>query len=110
MKKKSEQSKKGDIQLVPFPFTDLSSAKLRPCILLGTDGDDITVVFITSKKPKGNHHIEILPSAENGIKVKSYIRYTKIATLDVKMSVGRIGVLETTTRTTLISKIVEFIG
>lgn len=86
--------KKGTIHLIPFPFTDLSQKKIRPCLVLARDRTDSTVVFITSIKPKGSEWIKIIPSKENGIKSISYIRYTKIATLDSALSIGSIGELE----------------
>ena len=85
---------KGEIHLIPFPFTDLSKNKLRPCVVLGADLEDIVVVFMTSAKPKTREYVLVHPSKGNGIKSISYIRYTKIATLDKKLSLGKIGVLE----------------
>lgn len=92
--KKSKIIKQGDIHLIPFPFTDLSNSKLRPCVILGHDREDMVVIFITGVKPKDKFFIKIEPSKTNGVKVTSYIRYTKIATLDVKTSLGEIGSLE----------------
>lgn len=44
---------KGDIVLVPFPFTDLSSTKTRPAVILSTqqfeiDTGSILVAMVTS--------------------------------------------------------------
>jgi mRNA interferase MazF len=41
--------RKGDIVLVPFPFTDLSGSKIRPALVLVGQELDVTVAFITSK-------------------------------------------------------------
>ncbi len=41
---------KGDVIVLPFPFTDLSSAKRRPALILsGITGDDYIMLQITSK-------------------------------------------------------------
>ena len=39
---------RGDIVLVPFPFTDLTSAKVRPAVIVNVVGEDLLVAFISS--------------------------------------------------------------
>jgi mRNA interferase MazF len=45
--------KKWDIILVPFPFTDLSSAKRRPALIVSPDsynvGKDVVITYVTSQ-------------------------------------------------------------
>ena len=85
---------KGDIILIPFPFTDLTGSKLRPAIILIVNDYDLTVSFITTQlKWKDPTDIELVPSNENGIKKTSLIRLSKIATLDRSLAVGKIGAL-----------------
>ena len=102
MKRTKSKISKGEIHLIPFPFTDLGGNKLRPCVVIGCDREDVTVVFVTSIKPKNADYIEVAPTKENRLKAHSYIRYTKIATLDTRMSLGQTGTLETQTYKTLV--------
>ena len=79
-----------DIILIPFPFSDLSGQKIRPAVIIGMDRKDVIVVFITTVKPEGDY-LPILANKENNLKKDSYLRYTKIATLDRSVSLGKIG-------------------
>jgi len=88
----------GTIVLVPFPFTDLSATKVRPALIVSRSdhrGDDVIVCFITSKI--SNEHADqlILESNEHtGLKTRSAIRFDKIATLDKKVILGELGVVD----------------
>jgi mRNA interferase MazF len=87
--------KKGDIILLPFPFTDLSGSKLRPAFVLYETMEDVTVSFITSQiKWKEKSDVTISPSVQNGIKKESLIRVSKIATVDKSLVWGRLGSME----------------
>lgn len=86
---------KGDIILVPFPFTDLSGNKLRPAIVLAQTPMDIIVCFVTSQlqwQEEGD--IILKPTSINGIKRTSLIRVNKITTLEKTLALGKIGSLE----------------
>ncbi|MGH7968337.1 MAG: type II toxin-antitoxin system PemK/MazF family toxin, partial [Limisphaerales bacterium] len=48
--------KRGEVVLVPFPFTNLSSTKQRPALVVSADAfnavrDDVLVAAITSQVP-----------------------------------------------------------
>ena len=87
--------KKGDIVLIPFPFTDLTGNKLRPALVLVHSERDITVYFITTQlKWKETTEIEISPSTTNGIKKDSLIRLSKMATVDKSLAIGKLGDLD----------------
>jgi mRNA interferase MazF len=93
--------KKGDIVLVSFPFTDLSQTKLRPAVVLFVERktEDVTLCFISSQALDTVHSGEFVltPSdpefSETGLKVASKVRVTRIATLERKLIVRRLGKL-----------------
>jgi len=86
---------KGDIILIPFPFTDLTGNKLQPAVILIKTDYDITVSFITTQiKWKETTDVELLPSNSTGIKKHSLIRLSKIATVNKSLVVGKLGELQ----------------
>ena len=94
---------KGDIVLVPFPFTDLSQTKLRPAIVLWADsiGNDVTLCFVSSQGLDTLATGEFLLDAADpeftstGLKISSKVRVTRIVTVERKLIVRRLGKLGT---------------
>jgi len=86
--------KKGSIVLIPFPFTDLQGSKIRPAVVLSKSELDVMICFVTSEfKWKTEYDISVLPSENNGLKVPSLIRTSKIATIDSSLVLGELGEL-----------------
>lgn len=87
--------KKGDIILVPFPFTDLTGNKKRPALVLVNGKVDITLAFISTQTKWGEEtDILLEPSEENGLKKESLIRLSKLATIDKDLAIGKLGEID----------------
>jgi mRNA interferase MazF len=87
---------KRSVILIPFPFTDLKGSKIRPVVVLSSNELDVTICFITSElKWKTEYDIFVIPSPNNGLKVPSLIRISKIATIDSALVLGEMGELST---------------
>ena len=86
---------KGDILLIPFPFTDLKGNKNRPALVLISSELDITLAFISTQLNwKEETDILLKPTKNNGLKKESLLRLSKLATIDKKLALGRIGRME----------------
>ena len=91
--------KKWEIVLVPFPFTDLSSAKRRPALIVSPDnyntGKDIVIAYITSQinlQPRlGDYDLQKWKEA--GLPKPSKVKM-KFATLDKGIIIKKFGKLE----------------
>jgi mRNA interferase MazF len=88
---------KGKIVLVPFPFIDLTAAKLRPALVLYEGDKDIIPAFISSKIPIEPSDIDVLITKNHsgfrtaGFKLDSVIKLDKIAIILKDLIVGEIG-------------------
>jgi len=89
-----ERFVKGDVVVVPFPFSDLSGSKRRPALVL-TDisGDDMIICQITSK-PTNDIFAQPLISEDfvsGSLLVNSYIRPLRVFTVDKHIVFRKIG-------------------
>ena len=76
---------KGDVVIIPFPFTDLTSNKKRPAfVVTDLQGDDIIVCQITSKAKSDTLALPLLEGdfISGNLPVESFIRPNKIFTAD----------------------------
>ena len=93
--------KRGDIVLIRFPFTDLTSSKVRPALVVSSDGfssrtEDAIFIFISSKtdKPQSTdflldqNHSEFI---ETGLAKSSLIKTGKIASLSKSLASRLLG-------------------
>ncbi|MGD9733946.1 MAG: type II toxin-antitoxin system PemK/MazF family toxin [Desulfamplus sp.] len=64
--------KLGDIILIPFPFTDLSSTKVRPALIISKNNQksqNVIVCFITSNQRQTKNDVKIEKTPETGLKI-----------------------------------------
>ena len=103
---------KGDIVVIPFPFSDLSGSKRRPAFVINTlPGNDILLCQITSKSNKDRYSISITSTDfTNGtLPVDSYIRPNKLFTADKSIIIRKAGTLKNYTRKMVIDAVVEIV-
>ncbi|SMO82865.1 type II toxin-antitoxin system PemK/MazF family toxin [Gracilimonas mengyeensis] len=78
-----ERFVKGDVVVVPFPFSDLSSSKRRPALVIQPfDGEDLLLAQITSQSIR-DHYAVLLKEADfldGSLKQPSNIRPNKLFT------------------------------
>ena len=79
---------KGDVVVLPFPFSDLSGSKRRPALVIADfDGDDVILCQITSVA-RNDHYAVPLDTADfdsGTLPVKSLVRPNKIFTADRRL-------------------------
>src|SRR4051812_26307543 len=85
---------RGDLLLVPFPFTDLSAAKRRPVLALTSEDayGDFIALPVTSR-PQTGFGLPLAPAdlVTGSLPVASWIRTNRIVTLNASLMVKTIG-------------------
>ncbi|MFO8020785.1 MAG: type II toxin-antitoxin system PemK/MazF family toxin [Promethearchaeia archaeon] len=105
---------KGDVVVVPFPFSDLSRTnKKRPALVIkDLKGFDLILCQITSKSRSDNYSIPLFQKDfKKGTlnKSKSYIRPNRIFTADVRIIIRSIGRIKKTKMDEVINKLINII-
>jgi mRNA interferase MazF len=85
---------KGDVVVVPFPFSDLTTLKRRPALVIAElEGDDLILCQITSKATKDSYTLLLEDNdfAEVGLHQSSNIRPNRIFTADSHIVIYKVG-------------------
>jgi mRNA interferase MazF len=92
--------KRGDVVLVPFPFTDLTTEKLRPAVIISVDPQriDVIIAFISSvvsprRLSETDYvlHQEDADFVKTGLKKTSTFRMRKLLTIERSRIIRRLG-------------------
>ncbi len=90
--------KRGAIILTPFPFSDLTTTKRRPAVVVSSaDENEVIVAFITSQVRKATHPADLIIEtshpdfAATGLKKDSAIRLRKLCTIEKSIIYGEVG-------------------
>ena len=84
------------VVLLPFPFFDLSTAKLRPALVLVDAGRDDWVMCQVTSQPFADANAVILRDADfdsGGLRLTSYARPAKLFTANASLVRSVAGVL-----------------
>ena len=112
---------RGEIVLVPFPFTDLSRQKARPAVVLSPKSfnersPDVILAAISSKIPSTPGDLEIVirradpafPST--GLRVNSVIKASKLITIEQSLIYRTLGNLADEMLSELDSRVAMALG
>lgn len=87
----------GTVVLVPFPFSDLSQAKLRTAAVLAAAGRDDWILCQITSNPYGDARAVTLADdsfASGSLRVTSFARPGKLFTDSRDLMVAQVGVLK----------------
>ena len=82
---------RNDIVLLPIPFTDLTSRKVRPAVVIGKNGNDLFLVPISSVL--SNTDYSLVKWREAGLNVACGVK-AQIATVEENLVVKIVGQLD----------------
>jgi mRNA interferase MazF len=104
---------RGDLLLIPFPFTDLSATKRRPILALtATDSYGDFIALPVTSRPQTEHGLPIVAAdlVSGSLPAASWIRTNRIVTLNVSLVVKTIGRVSEQTVAVAIERFCRHIG
>jgi mRNA interferase MazF len=102
----------GEVVLVPFPFSDLSQAKVRPAICMADAGRGDWVLCQITSNPYGDPQAILIENPDfltGGLIVTSYVRPGKLFTANSALFVKSVGVLNPSVTQLIISAIIKLL-
>jgi len=103
---------KGDVVIIPFPFSDLTYSKKRPALIIANlKGDDYIFCQITSQIRKDRYIVELMIKdfQAGSLPVDSFIRVNKIFTGDKSIILRKAGILKDYKINEVIDKLISIL-
>jgi len=106
--------KRGEVVLIAFPFTDLSTTKMRPALIVSSNefnsrNLDVILAAITSQIPKKipttDHLLALDDQKQAGLPKTSLVKLGKVVTLDQRLVRKKLGSLSDPTLSLLTLKL-----
>ena len=107
-----ERLVRGDVIVLEFPFSDLTSYKRRPSLIIKVpEGEDVIICQITAESQKKDVEIPIRNNefSKGRLKRDSYVRIDKITTIKQTRIKYKIGSLKSEKVKEIIDKIISFL-
>ena len=107
-----ERFVKGNVVVVPFPFSDLTKAKRRPALIIAElEGNDLILCQITSQSIRDSYAVSIDDDEfETGaLRQRSNVRPNRIFTADRHIILYRVGHLKPEKVNQIIDRIVDIL-
>lgn len=103
----------GNIVLIPFPFAEGTTKKVRPAVVVCQTKDkyqDLVICAISSVVPTSLSENEILlqPSNSNGLRTTSVLKIDRIVTAKRQDVIAQLGVKEIADFKAIFKNLVEF--
>ncbi len=102
----------GGIVLVPFPFSDLSQAKLRPAVALADAGRGDWILCQVTSNPYGDlQAVHLTPRnfSSGSLRSDSYARPGKLFTASRELMVAQVATLTPEARQELVGAVVRIL-
>ena len=81
----------GDFWVADIPFTDRSSSKKRPVLVLWLDGLDAVVAAVTSVAPRTPTDVSLVDWRAAGLRVASTVRLARLDYLEQPLLLFHLG-------------------
>jgi len=103
---------KGDVVIVPFPFSDLTQSKRRPALVVASlTGDDVILCQITSQTVRDDYALTITGDdfTSGSLNQTSNVRPNRIFTADQNIILYSVGHLQAERLEQVITKMIEIL-
>jgi mRNA interferase MazF len=103
----------GVVVIVRFPFSDLSSSKFRPAVVIASSGDSDWILCQVTSNPYADPdalHISTSSFASGGLNGSGYARPGKLFTANTSIMSGHAGVLTTKAHHAVVEAVIRLLG